>query len=156
VLLTNHRLEAAYVDKAKHLGWCIRSWRELVAFLSHQCLQDGSPLVQAYLAYVKKVCHMVDMQPLRLDSAALYSLVSLHAILDDIIGRASHDDFLYRRDNNKPKFGIEGSAGWSGTYYRVKYKDTTLYPFFGIFFEDPHTMYMSLALEDYWNKEFLH
>jgi hypothetical protein len=131
VLVTNHHLSPSVFAEATNLGWKILYWRQLVERISARSFAGADPLVKMYLDYVRQVCNMVELRPLKFDATSLYSLVSLTVLIEELVGGASHDDFAYRRS---PFARDRDPRGRWGAYYRLTHQPSRrdLWAFFGV------------------------
>lgn len=153
VLLTNHALASEHQEAAKRRGWAIRKWQD---FAEHvKGLFPEHPLVAAYLNYLRGVCNMIEWRPVRLDPASLYSLVPLHALLDEAIGAASHDPFSYERYRVQREHG----SGYLGACFQLDYRQGDVHRqawgFYGLDFSKPGSAELQVWLYRDWNDDLL-
>lgn len=154
VLLTNHVLDREQQIEAKQLGWSVCSWRDFVSRVE-SAFHSDDVLVDAYLRYVRRVCNMVELREIRFDPNSLYSLVSLNALIEEVIGGTSHDDFTYSRYKSSRDHG----PGWTGAYFQLQYHHADIqrqvWCFFGLFFEEPESTRLGVWIDRDWNAKFL-
>jgi|GEM_PF-4262677 len=153
-LLTNHPIDPKELAKAESLGCKVLRWNDFVSYLQ-QRLPDDDALLNGYVGYVRKVCNMIDMRDIRLDTNSLYSLVCFHALVEETIPAASHDEFTYSLYRPSRNYG----PGWTGANFRVQYQHGDIareaWPFFGLRFDAPGEAQLMVRLDRDWNAKFL-
>ena len=98
---------------------------------------------------------MVDIRDVRLDPDSLYSLVSLDALIEQVIGGASHGYYTYSRHKTQRDHG----RSWTGAYFEARYKrgdvQRQVWGFFGLIFDEPSKAKLAISLDRDWDPRFV-
>lgn len=107
-----------------------KTWRELYEALDKANKEEQSDAISGYLAYIKSVCSIIDIEDMRLKS--LVQLGQFKTYLRELIKTASIENLEMKQYKTLHNY----SDLYSGTYFSVLHKKTNqiIYPWIGVYY----------------------
>jgi hypothetical protein len=140
-------------DVKARCGFETRTWAGFYDYVRKQYSEEifreeESLLVSGYLAYLKEVCGIMDLDAMRFEG--LFSLACFNKIIREIIDRTEIRGFTIYCDNKKPSISYD----YSGIYFLCKNKKggETAFPWFGISYEN-NINSIIIEVDDYHTNE---
>lgn len=84
-LITNHSPAKSRADEAVQKGWKVLLWSKLLNRLDEVVGLSRVPAVEAFVSYARAVCQRERWSPMKLDPQSLESIVTLRAVLEEIV-----------------------------------------------------------------------
>lgn len=154
VLLVNHDLRNEDRREAEQLGWRIRKWRTLVEHI--ELARPDSTLIQSYLRYVRRVCNMIELLPIRFDADSMYSLKVLHALLSEVVPGIGHGAFEYSLYSRQER---AHGADQTSVCFQLNCKQSEgivhLWGLYGLMYGEPGRARLGLWFDRDWNPDFV-
>lgn len=132
--IANYRIDD---ELAKKYGFTCVTWGDFIKVLESAVtkeddVNESATMYRAYIAYVRKVCEIIDMKDMRLDN--IVSLYYFNNIIKQTIQSPGngYDYWLYNQ-------GKACAEGYSGSYFCLRKKNSgdIDYPWFGIWYDKP-------------------
>jgi len=142
-LIARHHVKA-------RCGFETRTWSDFYDYVRKKTAEgifreNESLLVNGYLAYLKEVCGVMELDAMRFEG--LFSLACFNKIIQEIIDRTEIIGYTIYRDNKKPsKFDY-----YSGFYFSLKNKQgkESIFPWFGISYGEKDMYRITIEVDDY-------